>query len=419
MNKKLTIAVIGCGTFAYKFINLFKSHPNTEKVYVCDLIKEKAQAFAKEFDVEVIKTFEDALKKEDVNCIAVFTSRHLHGDLSIRALKAGKNVYSAVPMASTVEECQEIVRLVKETKLTYLIGETCYYFPCAMFAREMYQQGRFGEFSYGASQYYHHINDISYGERPAERGMPPLFYPTHSTAMLLSAVNSYATKVVCFGCKDRSGDPAFTKDGNVWGNEFINQYVMMQLANGGTARITEARGFGHGSPSSYISAIYGTKASYEYSNAQHILCEKDFNHNVESVALSEGGNYLVREKEEKVVLTDFSDYVNTEEMVKNKHLPDFKEQVANGNWKRSSLAEVQKKEAERLPKEFDGLENDHMCTHKFLVDDFCKAAYNKEIPALNAWFAARSNIPGLVAIESAKNGGIPIDVPDCGDAPKN
>ena len=399
MKEKLSIAVIGCGTFAYKFINLFKNHPNTEKVFVCDLIAERANAFAKQFGIETIATFEEAIAREDVNCIAVFTSRHQHGDLTIRALKAGKHVYSAVPMASTVEECQEIVRLVKETGLTYLIGETCYYFPCAMFAREIYNEGRFGEFSYGASQYYHHINDISYGERPDERGMPPLFYPTHSTAMLLGSVNSYATKVVSFGCKDRTGDKAFTKEGNAWGNEFINQYVLMQLANGGTARITEARGFGHGSPSSYISAIYGTKASYEYSNAQHVLCEKDFEHNVEEVTLSEGGEYLIREKEEKVKLTDYSDYVNTAEMVENKHLPDFKEQVANGNYKRNSLAEVQKKEAARLPKEFDGLENDHMCTHKFLVDDFCKAAYTGEIPALNAWFAARINIPGLVAIE--------------------
>ena len=91
MNKKLTIAVIGCGTFAYKFINLFKNHPNTEKVYVCDLVAERANAFAAQFGIETIATFEDALEKEDVNAIAVFTSRHQHGDLTIRALKAGKS----------------------------------------------------------------------------------------------------------------------------------------------------------------------------------------------------------------------------------------------------------------------------------------------------------------------------------------
>lgn len=400
--EKLTIAIIGCGHFAHSFIDLFKAHPNVNKVYVCDLIPEKAEAFSKEFGVEIIESFEAALANEQINCIGNFTQRHLHGDITLRALKAGKHVYSAVPMASTVEECQAIVRAVEEAGKVYMIGETCYYFPCAMFCREAYKAGKFGKFSYGAAQYYHHIDSISYGKREAERGMPPLLYPTHSTAMLLSAVDSYATRVVCFGCPDRSGDPAFTSEGNEWGNTAINQYVMMKLANGGTARITEARGFGYGRPSSYISAIYGTDGAYEFSNAQHILHER----------------YIDEEGQEKVHLTDVSDYVNPIEMTRHKDEPDFKENVANGLWQYSCMAEIQRKEYERIPKEFEGLVNGHMASHQLLIDDFCRAAYENTMPALNAWFAARTNIPGLVAIESAKLGGVPLDVPDMGDAPR-
>lgn len=73
----------------------------------------------------------------------------------------------------------------------------------------------------------------------------------------------------------------------------------------------------------------------------------------------------------------------------------------------------------RIPKEFDGLDKGHMATHKFLIDDFCKAVYNHKQPVLNAWTAARYTIPGLVAIESANNGGTPVDVPDCGECPEN
>ena len=400
--KELTVAVIGCGNFAKRFVPLFQNHPNTKKVYVCDRIPEKARQYAEEFQVEIIDSFEAALADPAINCIANFTQRHLHGDISIRALKAGKHVYSAVPMASTVEECQEIVRLVGQTGLTYLIGETCYYFPCAMFCREAYQEGKFGKFSYGAAQYYHHIESISYGRRPEERGMPPLFYPTHSTSMILGAVGSYATKVSCFGVKDTTGDPAFTPEGNQWGNEFINQTFLMELACGGVARITEARGFGWAKPSSYISGFYGTKAGYEFSNAQHIFAEKDFD---------------VPQKE-RVKLSDVSDYVNPAEMVAHKDLPDFKGQVANGMWQNDSIARVQEKEYARIPKEFQGLPNGHMASHQLMIDDFCKAAVTGEIPALNAWFAARTNIPGLVAIESAKQGGVMLPVPDCGNPPE-
>ncbi len=401
MNERLTVAIVGCGNFARCFVELFKVHPTVDKVYVCDIIPERAKEYSERFDVEIIPTYEEILERKDINCIANFTQRHLHGDIVIRALEAGKHVYSAVPMAPTVDECKKIVELVKEKNLIYLMGETCYYYPCAMFCREAYAQGKFGDFTYGASQYYHHIDHISYGKRPNEGGMPPLLYPTHSTGMILSAVGSYAKKVTCFGYVDKTGDGRFEVGKNEWDNVFSNQYVLMLLENGGTARVTEARTFGWMKPSSYISALYGTNGGYEFSNAQHVLVERD----------------LTSEKE-KVKLTDVSDYVNTDGMVQNKHLPDFKERVANNQWQWDNVAEVQKKEMARLPKEYESVENGHMATHKFLIDDFCTAVYDHKMPILNAWTAARFTIPGLVAIESAKLGGVPLDVPDCGDAPE-
>ena len=362
--EKFTVAFVGCGNFAKHFVSLMKEHPAVEKVYVCDLIRERAEEYSKDYDVEIIDTYEEILERKDIQAVANFTQRHLHGDIVIRALKAGKHVYSAVPMAPTVEECQEIVKLVKEKDLIYLMGETCYYYPCAMYCREAYKAGKFGDFTYGASQYYHHIDHISYGKRPNEGGMPPLLYPTHSTGMILSAVDSYVKKVACFGYVDKTNDGRFGVNDNEWHNTHSNQYVLMELANGGTARVTET-------------------------------------------------------EEEVIKLTDVSDYVNTKGMVENKNLPDFKEKVANGEWQWEDVAEVQAEEMARLPKEYENLDNGHMATHKFLIDDFCKAVYNHKQPVLNAWTAARFTIPGLVAIESANKGGIPIEVPDCGECPEN
>ena len=127
MKQKMVVAVIGCGNFAKGFVPLFKAHPYVEKVYVCDLIEEKVKKYSEDFDVEIIDTFEDALANPEIDCIANFTQRHLHGDIVLRSLRAGKHVYSAVPMASKVEECQEIVEEVKRTGLIYMMGETCYY----------------------------------------------------------------------------------------------------------------------------------------------------------------------------------------------------------------------------------------------------------------------------------------------------
>ncbi len=391
--KGIKICVIGAGAFAKGFIQLFKAHPYVEKVAVCDLIKENAEKYSKDFGINIVDSFEDVLKSE-YDSVAIFVQRHLHGPLVIKALKSGKNVYSAVPMASTVEECAEIVELVKKTRLTYMMGETCYYYPCAVYCRNIYREGGFGKFIYGASQYYHDIAHMSYGKKPGVGGLPPMFYPTHSTGMILSAVNSYAVKLSAFGYEDTEGDNIFEKGANHWDNTISNTFSLMYLANGGTARVSECRRIGWRKPSSYISAVYGTKGGYEYSNAQHIY---------------------VRETKEKAILTDVSDLVNPAEMTANKHDPEFKDKVANEKWSWSSTAPVQ--DISRLPAEYDGLPTGHMGTHKLLVDDFCRAVNTGRLPPVNAWAAARYNIPGLVAHESALRGGELMCVQDCGNPP--
>ncbi|MBE5771606.1 MAG: Gfo/Idh/MocA family oxidoreductase, partial [Clostridiales bacterium] len=131
MEKKIRIGFVGCGSFCRHFVPLFQAHPAVEFVGVCDLIPERAKEYDDLFHVDKIyDSFEEMLATDELNTIAIFTQRHLHGPMAIAALKAGKNVYSAVPMASSVEEIKEIVELVKQTRLTYSMGETGHYRPC-------------------------------------------------------------------------------------------------------------------------------------------------------------------------------------------------------------------------------------------------------------------------------------------------
>ena len=154
--EKLRVGVLGCGGFSARFVQLFKEHPYVEKVAVADLEISRAKSFGEKFGVEYYRTL-DELLETDVNCIAIFTPRHTHGPLVIQSLKAGRHVYSAVPMASEISHCEEIVKLVKETHLTYMMGETCVYYPCSMFCKEKYQSGDMGKFVYAEAQYHHDI----------------------------------------------------------------------------------------------------------------------------------------------------------------------------------------------------------------------------------------------------------------------
>ena len=399
MAQKLNVAVIGCGGFARCFVPLFMNHPFVEKVRVCDIIPERAQDYSKEFGLEIIDSFEEALKTPDVNAVAIFTQRHLHGPLVISALKAGKHVYSAVPMGISVEECQEIVELVKRTGLTYMMGETCVYYPCSMYCKTHFEQGDFGKFVYAEAQYHHDISHFPEEFRADRKtaGVPPFFYPTHSTAMVLNAVSSYATRVVAFGYEDQEHNGIYEKGVNEWDNVYSNGYSLMKLANGGTARINECRRIGYKAPSSYINGFYGTRGSYQFSNAQHIY---------------------TRLTKEGVDLKDVSAEVNPREMEAHRGDADFKLRVANHAWQGESFSPQQDARVALLPESYKGLRNGHMASHQLLIDDFCTAAYYDKIPTVNAWQAARFTMPGLLAHESMLRNGEAIDVPDCGDAPE-
>ena len=91
--QKIRVAVVGCGKFAQHFVPLFKAHPYVEKVFCCDLIENKAKEYSEKFDIEIIDSFEECLKREDVNCVAIFTERHTHAPFAVAALNAGKDVY--------------------------------------------------------------------------------------------------------------------------------------------------------------------------------------------------------------------------------------------------------------------------------------------------------------------------------------
>ncbi|MFH1902501.1 MAG: gfo/Idh/MocA family oxidoreductase, partial [Candidatus Omnitrophota bacterium] len=56
-------------------------------------------------------------------------------------------------------------------------------------------------------------------------------------------------------------------------------------------------------------------------------------------------------------------------------------------------------------------------SHQFLVDDFVKACVSGRQPPNNVWMASRYLVPGLIAHESAKQGGVLLEIPDFGEPP--
>lgn len=409
--EKIKIAFIGCGRFCKFFVPLFKAHPSVEKVYVCDLKRERAEEYSKNFGVDIIDSFEEALSSDKVNSVAIFAQRFKHGEMVIKALKAGKHVYSAVPGAVSVDELMEIEELVRKTRLTYSMGETGFYRAPAIFARKEFKKGTFGKFTYGEAQYNHDIRNMeqsfkSSGGDDWKRfaGIPPFYYPTHSTSMILSAMPGvYAKKVVSLGYESQTRTDIYGRSGkNNYDNPFANCTMLIELSNGGIARISENRCVGWKSPETYISQFYGTDGGYEFSVARHHIATWDD---------AEGRYGSVKMKDVTKLLQPESIY----ELIEKDYDAAISAIADSAGFTETSPIHP----TERLPKEFEGMKNGHNGTHHFIVDDFCRAYDTGKLSPTNIWEVARWNIPGLIAHKSALEGGKVMEVPDLGNPPED
>ena len=113
----------------------------------------------------------------------------------IAALKAGKHVMCTVPMATTVEDCQQIVELVKKTGLKYMMAETVVYAREFLFVKELYEKGELGKIQYLPAS---HQQDMD-GWPNYWPGLPPMHYATHCVGPCLALTTAEAEYVSCFG----------------------------------------------------------------------------------------------------------------------------------------------------------------------------------------------------------------------------
>lgn len=410
---KIRIGIVGTGSFSDDFIKLFKLHPDVEKVALADLDRAKLTASGEKHGITDLYSSLDEMLKEgkDLNCIGIFTQRHLHGPMILQALDAGKHVYSAVPVGCSMEEVEAIMKKVKETGLVYMMGETCYYYPDAIYCREKYAEGAFGKFVYGESQYYHDISEM-YGDFKRSggenwrrvAGVPPMFYSTHSISMLFSAIGEYATKVSCLGLNDNfHTDDIYGTDKNNWQNPFSNQTALFRMSGGGVARINEFRRVGINKPSSYITCMYGDYGAYEHSVTQHT-----FQRGISAVKAGLDQKTHIEYLDE---LLGCDDYV-----------ADKKAGTIDWSYTPTTIRYIKGfcpiQDKSRLPKVFrDVPAFSHFNSHPFLVDDFVRAVVDDKLPPNNIWDSARYVLAGLAAHESSLRDGEMIEVPDLGDAP--
>lgn len=91
---------------------------------------ETAQFLKEKYNVNKVYTnLNEMLKDEEIDTIYVASPNSMHANHAIMAMKAGKNVILEKPFASNVKECEELIKVSKETNQFLLEAITTVYNP--------------------------------------------------------------------------------------------------------------------------------------------------------------------------------------------------------------------------------------------------------------------------------------------------
>lgn len=193
--KKINVAIVGLG-FGAEFIPIYQRHPQAEMYAICQRNKEKLDQTGDAFSIEKRYTDYDELLKDDaIDAVHINTPIPDHAAQSLKALKAGKHVACTVPMATTLEECRQIVQAVQDTGLTYMMMETVVYAREFLFMKELYDKGELGKLQFLKAS---HQQDMD-GWPNYWPGLPPMYYATHCVGPVLGLTRAEAEYVSCFG----------------------------------------------------------------------------------------------------------------------------------------------------------------------------------------------------------------------------
>jgi predicted dehydrogenase len=387
MNKdKINVAIIGLG-FGTQFIPIYLRDPRANMYAICRRSEQELNLIGDTFGVEKRYTkYEEVLTDPSVDYVHINTPIKTHGSMSIAALKAGKNVMCTVPMAISVDECRQIVELVKETGLKYMMAETVLYSREYFYAKELYERGDLGKIQFLQGS---HHQDMD-GWPDAWPGLPPMYYSTHCISPCLAITQGEAEYVSCFGSGSIQDELA-----SIYGSPYAVETSHIKLRDSDlTARVYRSL-FETARQYRESFDVFGTKKTIEW-------------------PLIEGDGFVLHtakmpqeETAVKVQVPDYAHLLPEEIQVFTTktflELDEYKHLASDGADPDGTHS--------HLVTDPGSLEG-HGGSHPHLVNEFISALLEDRDPFPNAVLSANITCAGILSHESALKGGERIQLPE-------
>jgi predicted dehydrogenase len=146
MQKRNTVGIVGCGYWGPNLVRNFKSLSNCQVRKMCDLNEARLQHMKSLYpDVEGVTDYRHLLEDDGLDAVVVAAPVKHHFPLAKASLLAGKHTLIEKPMASSSEECEELIEIAEKNGLVLMIGHTFLYSAAVRKIVEIIESGDIGE----------------------------------------------------------------------------------------------------------------------------------------------------------------------------------------------------------------------------------------------------------------------------------
>lgn len=128
-NSRITLGAIGVGGMGRNDLGIFFQDSRVQVVAVCDVIydhaaqaKQMVDAHYANKDCRSYADYRELLQRDDIDAILCATPDHWHAQISIDAMRSGKDVYCEKPLSLTIDEGKKMVATARRLGRVFSCG---------------------------------------------------------------------------------------------------------------------------------------------------------------------------------------------------------------------------------------------------------------------------------------------------------
>lgn len=116
------VGLIGIGGWSGVIANGVMKSNKANLVTCFTRTPEKRNAFSEKYSCDHEKSYEDVLKRDDIDGVILTTPNAIHAEQAILAAQHGKHVYVEKPIANTIADAKRIIEACKEAGVVLMVG---------------------------------------------------------------------------------------------------------------------------------------------------------------------------------------------------------------------------------------------------------------------------------------------------------